>query len=95
MIFLLSNKAKSDLRIAKYTEKVWGKQQRNIYLKQFDLTFHSLAESPSAGVSCDYISPGYRKFPQGSHIIFYKLTDKNQLIIARILHKHIDVNIHL
>ena len=89
--FTLSNKAKNDLRdIARYTEKKWGRTQRNLYLKQFDDVFRLLAQAPLSGHACDYIKVGYRKFPQGSHLLFYKIT-KNKIEIMRILHKNMDV----
>ena len=88
----LSKKAKEDLRqIAKYTENRWGKTQRNIYVKQFDDGFHLLAETPFAGKACDFIAEGYRRFPLGSHIIFYKESEKNKITIIRILHQNMDV----
>ncbi|MCG8434648.1 MAG: type II toxin-antitoxin system RelE/ParE family toxin, partial [Gammaproteobacteria bacterium] len=31
-----------------------------------------LAENPDIGKACDEIRDGYRKFPQGSHVIFYR-----------------------
>lgn len=94
--FLLTYKAKSDLQtIALYTEKNWGREQRNLYIKQFDDAFHMLAEAPLAGKSCDYIKSGYRKFPQGSHIIFYKAGVNSAIDIIRILHKQIDVDSQL
>ncbi len=72
--FELTIEAQEDLRkIAKYTEKYWGRDQRNFYIKQFDGSFHFLAETPSAGKKCDYIKVGYRQFPQSSHIIFYRI----------------------
>jgi len=44
--FELSNAAKSDLKnIALFTQKKWGKEQRNIYVKQFDDAFHMLAST--------------------------------------------------
>ena len=83
--FDLTMEAKEDLRkIAKYTEKRWGRDQRNLYIKQFDDGFHLLAESPSGGKQCDYIKDGYRKFPQGSHIIFYREGEKSKITIIRI-----------
>lgn len=91
--FTLTTKAKSDLKqIAKFTEKRWGREQRNLYVKQFDDTFHLLADTPFAGKPCDYIKPGYRKFPQGSHIIFYKEGNVSKIEIVRILHKNMDVD---
>lgn len=89
--FVLSQKAMADLRaIAIFTEQRWGKQQRNLYIKQFDDAFHLLAKTPMAGKICDYIKQGYRKFPQGSHLIFYKDGDSVQIEIVRILHKNVD-----
>jgi toxin ParE1/3/4 len=49
-----------------------------------------LANAPLAGKACDYITNGYRKFPQGSHIIFYKEGNK-KIEVVRILHKNMDV----
>ena len=90
--FELTHEAKLDLRkIAIYTEKQWGREKRHLYIKQFDDEFHFLAESPSIGKKCDHIKTGYRKFPQGSHIIFYREDTKRNILIIRILHKNMDV----
>lgn len=84
--FNLTTAAKTDLRdIALFTERRWGKEQRNIYLKQFDDSFWLLAENPDIGKSCDKIRDGYRKFPQGSHVIFYQQTGSQQIRVVRIL----------
>lgn len=91
--FQLTNKAKADLRdIAQFTGQTWGKEQRNAYLKQFDETFHHLAANADMGKACDDIRSGYRKFPQGSHVIFYKPAENQAILIIRILHKSMDVN---
>ncbi|WP_330924893.1 type II toxin-antitoxin system RelE/ParE family toxin [Candidatus Sororendozoicomonas aggregata] len=93
--FALTKKAKADLReIAKFTMKRWGREQRNLYLKQFDDTFYLLADRPEIGKSCDEIRKGYLKFPQGSHVIFFQQSNKKQIEIIRILHKSMDVEIH-
>lgn len=90
--FQLTQKAKEDLKdIATFTQCRWGREQRNIYIKQFDESFWLLAENPDIGRSCDEIQLGYHKFPQGSHIIFYKLIGNQQIQIVRILHKSMDV----
>ena len=91
--FLLSSKAKSDLiKIAKYTQLTWDKSQRNDYLKILDNTFQFLADEPELGINCDYIREGYNKYPQASHVIYYKEHKVNQILIVRILHKSMDVN---
>ena len=90
--FELTREAKQDLRkIARFTEKRWGRSQRYLYMRQFDDVFHLLADNPSAGKKCDYIKPGYKQFPQGSHIIFYRAGTKNKISIIRVLHKSMDM----
>jgi toxin ParE1/3/4 len=94
--FVLSTKAKSDLiKIARYTQLTWGTAQRNDYLKILDSTFQLLADEPELVINCDYIKEGYNKYPQVSHVIYYKGHKVNQILIVRILHKSMDVNSEL
>lgn len=94
--FKLSRKARADLKsIALYTEREWGRDQRNHYILQFDQCFHLLAEQPNLGQTCDQISTGYRQYPQGSHIIFYRLSTESSTEIIRILHKRMLPEAHL
>ncbi|MFA0037635.1 type II toxin-antitoxin system RelE/ParE family toxin [Vibrio sp. 10N.261.52.A1] len=91
--FQLTNKAKADLRdIALFTERRWGRKQRNVYIRQFDATFRRLAENPTLGKTCDEIRLGYRKSPQTSHVIFYQQMNNQPLLVVRILHKSMDVS---
>jgi toxin ParE1/3/4 len=95
-LFQLSKEAKNDLRsIAVFTENRWGRIQRNFYIKQLDEAFLMLAESPDLGISCDFIRKGYKKFPQGSHIIFYKHSTSANILVVRILHKSMDYDSQL
>lgn len=94
--FTLTNKARADLKsIATYSQRKWGKEQRRIYLKQFDEAFHLLANTPDVGTNCDFIKLGYRKFPNISHVIFYRSISDTQIEIVRILHKRMDVDLNL
>jgi len=91
--FNLTVAAKTDLReIALFTQRRWGNEQRNVYLKQFDDSFWLLAENPDIGKSCDKIREGYRNSPQGSHVTFYQQTASQQIRIIRIFYKSMDVN---
>ncbi len=73
--FKITKKALDDLiNLGKFTQNKWGISQRNVYLKQLDECFGKLSENPNIGTKCDYIKEGYFKFPQGSHMIFYKPT---------------------
>lgn len=95
-LFQLSKEAKNDLRsIAVFTESRWGRTQRNLYIKQLDEAFLMLANNPELGISCDYIRNGFKKFPQGSHIIFYKRSMSANILVVRILHKSMDCDSRL
>jgi plasmid stabilization system protein ParE len=55
--------------------------------------FRSLAQFPTLGRSCDDIRPGYRKYAEGAHVIFYREVDGG-IEIARILHGRMDLDRH-
>jgi len=89
--FRIKAAAKNDLKcIAKFTEKTWGQEQRNKYLAEFDQAFHQLADNNELGKACDHIRTGYRAFPVGSHVIFYKISGQQRIDIIRVLHKRMD-----
>ncbi|PKG98359.1 type II toxin-antitoxin system RelE/ParE family toxin [Paraglaciecola sp. MB-3u-78] len=94
--FTLTNKAKADLKsIAVYTQRKWGKEQRKIYLRQFDDAFHMLSKTPVVGSKCDFIKEGYRKFPAASHLVFYHSVNQSEIEIVRLLHKRMDAEAQL
>ena len=83
--------ALADLKsIARYTDARWGRRQRNYYVKKLDDAFSMIAQTPTLGVTCDFILQGYRKFPSQSHIIFYKIKTEGKIEVIRILHKSMD-----
>jgi toxin ParE1/3/4 len=89
--FVLTHAAEADLiAIARYTDKIWGIAQRNSYLKQFDDLFHTLGRNPQTGIACDALREGYRKFPLGSHMVYYRNGQEVAIVIVRILHKSMD-----
>ena len=93
--FRLTAKARADLvSIGRYTEDVWGREQRNKYLAELDECFHTLAAKPNMGRTCDDISKGYHKYHIGRHLIFYRHADKD-IEIIRILHDRMDIEIHV
>jgi len=93
--FRLTKKAIDDLRsIARYTQKTWGRTQRNKYLSKLDESFHILAQEPHLGQTCDEIRQGYRKHHVGRHLIFYRHVAA-RIEIIRILHERMDVASHL
>ena len=92
--FSLTEKAKDDLKkIARFTQKRWGKEQRNIYLESLDSCFHQLGNNPAMGRACEEIKPGYYKFPTGSHVVYYRGKTEKQIEIVRVLHESMDVEL--
>jgi toxin ParE1/3/4 len=92
--FRLFARALDDLRaIGRYTQNNWGRMQRDKYLSMLDASFHAIACQPGIGTACDYIRPGYKKYPAGRHLIFYRQSEQ-QVEIIRILHDSMDIGSH-
>ena len=68
----------------------WSSAQAEFYLRQFQSAFRLLTDDPKLGRACDEIRAGYRKFPVGSHVIFYRIVGMD-VEIVRILHQRMDV----
>jgi len=89
--FRLTPRAAADLdEIADYTMAEWGPVQMGDYLRSLDRRFDWLAQNPFAGRERNDVHPGYRSFPEGSHVIFYIVSDENVDIIG-IPHKSMDI----
>lgn len=94
--YSVSVAARKDLvDIGRFTAEKWGKRQRDKYLRQLDDAFKLLARQPELGLPADHVKPGYRKFSQGSHIIFYRAGSDARIVVIRILHHSMDVDQHL
>ncbi|HCE68641.1 MAG: plasmid stabilization protein ParE [Geobacteraceae bacterium GWC2_55_20] len=94
--FTLTNMAKADLKeIANFTQKRWGREQRNLYLQMLDVSFQQLADNPLKGKDCSEIRMGYRKLNAGSHVIYYRQTRSDMIEIVRVLHGHMDIETRL
>lgn len=93
--FFVSRAARADLKsIAVYTQNPWGAVQRRAYIKELDAEFLFLAENLLSGVSCNYIVGGLRKYHYKHYTIFYENLDQS-ISIVRVLHKSMDVELHL
>ena len=89
-MFRLTQLALADLRsIGRYPQMNWGREQRNRYVAKLDECFHLLAEKPLRGVSCDDLRSGYRKYPVGRHIVFYREAQALQAKIKRASCKNV------
>ncbi len=91
MTYILSAQAEADLdEIWDYSFEHWGREQANQYTRKIHEALCLLGRSPRAGVACDDIAMGYRKFSIAMHSIYYRI-DSPRPMIMRILHQRRDV----
>jgi toxin ParE1/3/4 len=92
---VLSPRAQADIEdIWNYTAVNWGSRQAELYVRQLQSSIEAIAQDPALGRSCDEIRPGYRKFPAGTHVLFYRVKRRG-IDVVRILHARMDFNRHL
>ncbi len=93
--FRLTPRAGADIEaIANYTNETWGHTQLETYLMGLNSRFQWLADNPLAGRERNDVHPGYRSYPEGSHVIFYMVSDDHVDVIG-IPHKSMDIGDHL
>ena len=80
--------------IGRYTGQIWGKAQRDKYLRALDRRFHDLAKSPGKGRARDELWKGLRSHREGKHVIYY-FVEKKEIVIADILHERMEPSLHL
>jgi toxin ParE1/3/4 len=93
--FVLRPRAQADLdEIWDYTADRWGLDQAETYTRQLWKDIQTLADSPTLGRECNEVRPGYRQYPSGSHVLFYRLAD-DDIDVVRILHERMDYERHI
>ena len=91
----ISAPARRDLRlVGEYTLREWGAVQKKKYLGQIKNGFKLISENPGVGKSRDEIDKGLISLAVQKHIVFYRQT-KKQLLVIRILHESMDLDQHL
>lgn len=80
--------------ISRYTKEQWGDRQRNIYMRALDARFYDLARYPDKGKSREELSAGVHSFPEGKHVIYYRL-HKKYITILDVLHERMDAKAKL
>jgi toxin ParE1/3/4 len=92
--YVLSPRAQTDLEeIWDYTAENWGAGQAERYVRLIGAAIETVAKWPKRGKTCDRIREGYRKYPAGSHIVFYRVTDTG-IDVVRVLHRRRDFDRH-
>ena len=91
---VISARAKSDLRRAKAESlKIWNVEQTNIYLANIESRLMWLAENPQLGKPRDEVREGLRSFPEGRHVIFYRI-GTDTIEVVGIPHQRQELNRH-
>ena len=57
-----------------------------LLLDRFGVFFSRLARNPYLGRQRDEIRPGYRSFPVGSYVVFYRLVAAEEILVLRFIH---------
>lgn len=93
MGFKISNEAQNDLEnIWLYTFETWSVEQADRYIELIIDEIEYLANNPNTGKDFGFIRKGYYCSKVKSHLIFYKINQKKELIeIIRILHQQMDI----
>jgi len=95
MKLVLSPRAQADIDdIWEYTVQRWGERQAETYTSLIKEGVDAIADNPGVGRPCDDVRPGYRRYPVGSHVLFYRVRAAD-IVVVRILHKRMDVERHL
>jgi toxin ParE1/3/4 len=93
--YTLTQLATDDLvSITTYTRRTWGDEQASSYYDQIIAQLELIAETPFAAASCDRIKTGYRRKQVGMHMVYFYI-DGDRIVVARILHGHMDPQRHL
>ena len=92
--YTISPRAQRDLdEIWEYTQRNWGIDQAVFYVRQIARHIDMVSERISTGRACPEVRAGYYKYPSGSHLLFYRMTDGG-MDIVRILHESMDFGRH-
>jgi toxin ParE1/3/4 len=95
MRYILREAALADLEaIWLYTGNEWNVDQADHYVRALLARCEWLAANPLLGKQRDDIKTGYRCFPEGMHLVFYKQT-KTGIDVMGFLHQSMDVVLHL
>lgn len=94
--YLLTRLAEQDLLdIGRHTQREWGRAKRSAYLRRLHERMEALARHPKLGVARDDVREGYRSWPEGRHVIFYRALSEDSILVVRVLHASMDVSRHV
>ena len=95
MRYQLRRIAEKDLEdIWFYSFEMWGVEQADSYIRSLVARFEWLSNHQKAGRKRDDVKSGYYCFPEGEHVIFYKI-NSGVVDVIGLPHHSQDVVSHL
>jgi toxin ParE1/3/4 len=95
LMISLAPRARDDIvAIAAYTLERWGDARMVRYVDDLHRRFALLSQFPETGRRRPDVGRRYRSVTQGSHVIFYRVTVK-EVVIVRVLHGRMSAARHL
>ncbi len=92
---LIKPEAENDLtKIFEYTFNNWGLDQAEKYQDELYHGIQLIANQTKLGKEYSFTNLPYRYFHVNRHLIFYRITDK-ECVVIRILHDRMDIIEHL
>ena len=89
--YVLSELARLDIiSIGDYTMDKWGPEQVSKYLSKLEQRLEWLSENRKAGKEREEVKEGYRSYPEGRHVIFYRIAEEGIEIIG-LIHQSEDI----
>ncbi len=76
------------LYVAKESQSL---EPAGLFLDRFATFFSRLAQNPYLGRRRDELRPGYRSFPIGSYVFFYRLVAAEEILVLRVIHAKRDL----
>ncbi|MDR0907781.1 MAG: type II toxin-antitoxin system RelE/ParE family toxin [Rikenellaceae bacterium] len=87
-----TNKAVEDLAdIWNCTLETWSERQVDLYYGMIMSVCEDIAANPAFGRNYDLIAEDIFGFVVHKHVIFYKITSQDEVLIVRILHGSMDL----
>ena len=96
MSIVRTQKAEDDIKeIYKYSFTSFGEEQAEKYYDGLAVKFKSILEETVHSTDYSFIEPELRRTNYGSHAIYYRMSNKNKVVIIRVLHQSMDELRHL
>lgn len=90
--YSLTNKAVEDLaKIWDYTFEQWSEHQADKYYKMLISNCEEISINPNFGKTYDGVTSKLLGIKVNRHIIFYRIMEKNEIEITRILNGRMDL----